>query len=317
VTHGILPRIGVLALLPPVAALLVGCNSSLQKESYPEHLKYPLRADLIINKQSVRETVKKLPPPGDLDEAIAANNTDSEENKAVVYNPSKLESDDRESIRQASEALFGTPANPRVAMADLESDDPLVNFWWAFRRDSFGLAGAGNAVGDLLLDDARLQRGSKLFRRHCMHCHGVSGDGRGPTGPWLHPHPRDYRSGLFKFVSSFLPKGQRKPRRADLYRILNQGIDGTSMPSFGLLPEDEKEYLASYVMHLSIRGEAEYAAMTELLSGNPPDKKTEEALGKFGKDASRAKHLVYSYAAAALVLWAQSNAKAPLGAAAA
>ena len=36
--------------------------------------------------------------------------------------------------------------------------------------------------------------------------------------------------------------------------MLARGIDDTSMPAFGLLPEYELEYLASYVIHLSIRG---------------------------------------------------------------
>src|SRR5262249_20169487 len=39
---------------------------------------------------------------------------------------------------------------------------------------------------------------------------------------------------------------------------LKQGVEGTSMPSFGLLPEDELNAIISYVMHLSIRGSLEY-----------------------------------------------------------
>ena len=52
-------------------------------------------------------------------------------------------------------------------------------------------------------------------------------------------------------------KGVRRPRRDDLIRTLSKGIDGTSMPAFGLLPLKEIEQLASYVVHLSIRGEVE------------------------------------------------------------
>ena len=54
--------------------------------------------------------------------------------------------------------------------------------------------------------------GSKHFRLHCLHCHGLTGDGRGPSGKWLNPHPRDYRQGLFKFQS------------------VNQAADGTIRP---------------------------------------------------------------------------------------
>ncbi len=111
----------------------------------------------------------------------------------------------------------------------------------------------------------RLLRGSKLYRRHCLHCHGLAGDGRGPTGPWVHPHPRDYRSGLFKFISSKPDLPGNKPRRADLLRTVSKGIESTSMPAFGLLPERELEELVSYVIHLSLRGEVEMDTITTLL----------------------------------------------------
>src|SRR5205823_5161144 len=91
-------------------------------------------------------------------------------------------------------------------------------------------------------------------------CHGVSGDGHGPTARWVHPHPRDFRQGLFKFASVDRLKlaSDSPPRRDDLVRTLQQGIEGTAMPSFGLLEPAEIEDLVSYVIHLSIRGHAEF-----------------------------------------------------------
>ena len=41
------------------------------------------------------------------------------------------------------------------------------------------------------------QRG--LYRQHCVHCHGITGDGAGPTAQFLMPYPRDFRTGEFKF----------------------------------------------------------------------------------------------------------------------
>jgi len=93
---------------------------------------------------------------------------------------------------------------------------------------------------------------------HCLHCHGVSGDGRGPTGRWINPHPRDYRQGLFKFQSVDQTDAPRPPRRADLHRVIKYGVEGTAMPSFVLLPDSDIELLVSYVIHLSIRGKVEY-----------------------------------------------------------
>src|SRR5262249_24774414 len=106
---------------------------------------------------------------------------------------------------------------------------------------------------------------SVTYRAQCLHCHGMPGDGRGPSSPWVNPHPRDFRQGVFKFSSSKQEFGVRKPRRDDLLRILHNGIDGASMPAFNLLAADQVEELASYIIHLSLRGQAEYAVMRELL----------------------------------------------------
>src|SRR5262249_13951986 len=135
----------------------------------------------------------------------------------------------------------------------------------------------------LRLEAAVLYKGSDLYRRHCMHCHGVSGDGRGPTAPWVHPHPRDYRAGKFKFISSGKPaSGGAKPRRADLIRTLSKGIEGTSMPAFALLPEEDLEDLVSYVIHLSLRGEVEFHVTQKLLEDSKREFIAEEGATDLG-----------------------------------
>ena len=97
--------------------------------------------------------------------------------------------------------------------------------------------------------------GYGLYRRHCLHCHGVSGAGDGPTAPFLYPPPRDYRKGLFKFTST--PNNAR-PHRKDLVRTVHNGLHGTSMPAFeALLSDDEINQVVDYVIFLSIRGETE------------------------------------------------------------
>ena len=54
-------------------------------------------------------------------------------------------------------------------------------------------------------DGWRLKDGRNLYMQHCLHCHGVSGDGAGPTAKFLNPRPRDYRQGIFKFKSTQAP----------------------------------------------------------------------------------------------------------------
>jgi mono/diheme cytochrome c family protein len=78
----------------------------------------------------------------------------------------------------------------------------------------------------------------------------------GPTSASLNPYPRDYRPGVFKFKSTYTAAA---PTNEDLTRILHDGIPGTAMPSFALLPDDEIDALVEYVKYLSIRGQMETA----------------------------------------------------------
>jgi mono/diheme cytochrome c family protein len=193
-----------------------------------------------------------------------------------TLDPSKLADKDRRALEQALQDIFGTPANPKVG------------------------AGEKDQRKALKLDDEKfLEKGSLVYRRHCMHCHGVTGDGRGPTGPWVNPHPRDYRQGLFKFISTATDVDDRKPRRDDIRRTLERGIEGTSMPSFSLLKEEEKdnekEAVISYVIHLSLRGEVELQVMKPLLDGS----------GLEGSVADTVK----DYAQVYLEKWARSSEK--------
>lgn len=138
-------------------------------------------------------------------------------------------------------ALFGTPDRPHVpALADVDLTGVLDQRLLDVAAGPVGVDASGRPLG--------------LYREHCAHCHGVTGDGRGPTAAFLNPYPRDYRMGLFKFKST--PVGA-KPTHADLKKVLVEGIPGTAMPSFRLLEERQLEALIHYVRYLSIRGEVE------------------------------------------------------------
>ncbi len=144
-------------------------------------------------------------------------------------------------------ALFGDPNDPDVFDQEeqLDGQSPLERF--GFDLDKLRLA-----AGPVYSDELGNQHG--LYRLHCAHCHGVTGDGKGPTAPFLNPYPRDYRQGIFKFKSTF---GDAKPTDHDLRQILLDGIPGTAMPSFKLLPDNEIDALVEYVKYLSVRGETE------------------------------------------------------------
>jgi mono/diheme cytochrome c family protein len=248
--------------------LLVGCA-----DEYPPDLSYPLRNDVIVS-----ATLKTVPPsfdrPGEFPDRILDPNAlrQVKESKTeglklaphlfdpavllnegnILFDPANLKSSIRTKLEKELDSLFGTPLHPKVG--GIEDDV----------RKKLGL------------DEETLAEGSARYRLHCLHCHGLTGNGRGPTAPWVNPHPRDYRQGLFKFMSTSAEKlgSRRKPRRDDLLRTLREGIEGTSMPTFALLPEEQLNAVASYVIHLSIRGELEYALMLECLK--TPDKDESE-----------------------------------------
>lgn len=97
--------------------------------------------------------------------------------------------------------------------------------------------------------------GYALYRQHCLHCHGINGDGRGPTAAFLWPRPRDFRQGVFKFTSSLQPD---KPTRADLRRTITHGLANSAMPAFeALMSDQEIEQVIDYTIYLSLRGETE------------------------------------------------------------
>jgi mono/diheme cytochrome c family protein len=214
-----------LALVCVSAAGCGGCTSD--PDAYPDEFQFLSRQDWLV------EQLPPLPPTeittaGQLDRI----GPDLAAKGGKALNPATIPAELRTSVDQYLRQAFGSPAAP---FANDESSP------W---------------------NKEQLAEGSRLFRRNCQHCHGLNGDGRGPTGEWTNPHPRDFRNGVFKFVST---KGTsaRKATRADLYRTISTGIPTTAMPSFDTLSEADRERLVDYVQYLSVRGRVEY----ELLKG--------------------------------------------------
>jgi mono/diheme cytochrome c family protein len=172
----------------------------------------------------------------------------------------------REAITGALETLFGTPdrpALPGVGQAfqpdDVGQASQPDNVPASVRLESLTYEGIHlrlplleRAAGPVSSDDRGNQFG--LYRQHCASCHGLSGDGAGPTAGSQDPYPRDFRNGWFKYTST---AGGAKPVADDLDRIVRRGIPGTAMPSFADLPDGEIDALVEYVKYLSIRGECE------------------------------------------------------------
>ena len=239
--------LGAAALL---AVVLIGCT-----DSYSPEMRYNLRTDPIFTKNSTKEF--NVPDrPGQLPVMTMARLEDPlyilHDLKGDALNPSALKPQDRSDLTNYLDAIFGTPAAPK---AEVPADDPEAGEYQ-------------ETAAALGLTREELVKGSALYRLHCLHCHGLTGDGRGPSAFWVNPHPRDYRLGKYKFVSTSVPQGAlQRPRREDLYRTIHAGLEGTAMPGFNVLPHDQIQAMVSYVIHLGLRGEVETYAMTQMLSG--------------------------------------------------
>lgn len=255
---------------------------------------------MVVGKTGLDGTPRKWPTPGfpPLRSARFIETTPDRElaedirkqlGKNVLDPTAELQPAQRAQIAALLDRDFGTPAEPRVRLpewnelvaaavvrldpekgvfANLRAVAKELRRWQAdeLRAD---WEAARAAWAELRLEETALARGSVIYRRLCVQCHGPTGAGDGRHAIALAAMPRDYRQGIFKFVTTSIPQNQPrkglgavgKPRRDDLKRTLRAGIDGSMMPAFPSLSEAELDDLVSYVIHLSIRGETEFATL--------------------------------------------------------
>lgn len=233
-----------LFVLPLLA--LAGCGEE-KRAAAPKA--YPVRSDYVVfnvpKAQASKQFDNGFPPLVAEDLPESAKDADqkafhSEVESKNVMKATALPPAERLAFGDTLTKLFGTPGEPKVTAVSDETR---------------------KAHAELKLDDATLAKGGEIFRANCMQCHGLTGDGNGPGGRYLFPMPRDYRQGLFKFVTTEPNPNGTKPSRQDLYNTIYRGLPGSGMITFSGLSKDQIDAVISYVIHLSIRGEAEYQIM--------------------------------------------------------
>lgn len=80
--------------------------------------------------------------------------------------------------------------------------------------------------------------GKRLYGANCAQCHGTEGAGDGPLSYGLTPAPADFTDpGVASALSPF-----------KLHNTMSFGIEGTAMPSFPRLSDDQKWDVAFYVL---------------------------------------------------------------------
>ncbi len=88
-----------------------------------------------------------------------------------------------------------------------------------------------------------LQAGKKVFADNCAQCHGATGRGDGPGRASMNPKeppPADFTdANLMEGLSPF-----------KAFNVVSFGVEGTAMPSFAALSEEERWQAAFYVLSL-------------------------------------------------------------------
>ena len=83
-----------------------------------------------------------------------------------------------------------------------------------------------------------LSRGQSLYEENCSKCHGLEGDGKGPSAAELDPPPRSFQDPRMN---------QLAPHQ--LFNALTFGVEGTEMPShLESLSDQERWDIAFFVM---------------------------------------------------------------------
>ena len=138
-------------------------------------------------------------------------------------------------------------------------------------------------LGGTAIPAASLDNGRQMYVRQCMACHGLEGDGRGPSSPGLRPAPRDLRIAKYKFVR--MVDGDL-PTDKMLYDVIRGGLHGTAMLPWDI--QDDALYdIVHYIKTFSPEDEGWRDPENEIgkpieLSEDPWVGKVEEAV-EYGK----------------------------------
>ncbi|MDK1024034.1 MAG: c-type cytochrome [Gammaproteobacteria bacterium] len=102
----------------------------------------------------------------------------------------------------------------------------------------YAIAGLALVLPILTLADlGEADKGEEIYFQHCAGCHGEEGDGLGPGAERLLPPPRDFTSGMFKIMTTAFD--EYVPRDEDLFKMVSDGMPGTSMPGWSDLLSDQ------------------------------------------------------------------------------
>ncbi|MCP4448356.1 MAG: c-type cytochrome [Myxococcales bacterium] len=106
------------------------------------------------------------------------------------------------------------------------------------------------ALGGVTVPADVLEQGRRVYKKHCLNCHGGDGDGTGVSAYGQWPAPRDFRSAKFKFAGV---AGAGLASDEELERIITLGLKGTYMRPWAL-KTNELQAVVQYIKTFSPEG---------------------------------------------------------------
>jgi len=98
-------------------------------------------------------------------------------------------------------------------------------------------------------NSADLAKGKQIYQSNCSACHGMAGNGNGPSAIYLNPLPRDFTKGKYKFRTT--PSGSL-PTDKNIHKTIRNGVMRTSMPAFeGILNDQDINDVTAYIKSLA------------------------------------------------------------------
>jgi mono/diheme cytochrome c family protein len=131
-------------------------------------------------------------------------------------------------------------------------------------------------LGGKTVSAETLNAGREAYRHNCYACHGMKGDGHGPSALGLRPPPRNFTEGVFKFGG--VAAGEL-PNDEDLIRTVKRGLDGTPMLAWDI-GDTERENIVQYIKTLSPKWKDEKPGERIVPTEDPWKGKEAEALEK-------------------------------------
>jgi high-affinity iron transporter len=107
-----------------------------------------------------------------------------------------------------------------------------------------------------------LQKGASIYAAQCASCHGATGKADGPMAAKLNPPPIAFTD----------PERARERSVFSLYQTTSRGVDGTAMPSFSSLSDEDRWAVAFFASTLSYTKE-EIQAGERLWKNDPAVRK--------------------------------------------